>query len=585
MLTAASCAESSLDPIHPGSGDDSSREMQEVKIHVGGLATRTMIDSDEGGSEAGQGVSFRWTGGDVISLWAQGATSFGHVLFTHEEHPDDPDGTLFSGTVPVMEEDDYIYYAVYPGDKVEVQGTSLRIPLPAVQSGEYDPALDIMRAEAAGSRLTANRTNRTGLRFRHLTHILKIRVPEVPFGSGKIARMRIDFPVAVTGTLVFDDIAAESPVLEDGSDAITLEFTEPKAAGEDIWAFIAPVDVTDAEVTFTATDGTDFTYPSVTSAFRNLAAGHITPVNVGFRVRELADELFTITVDRTNLGEDVTALHAFTLPEGYVFPGLGTPDTAGAESFIPLGEGRFGIRLYKDIAQIIPEVEGMSATFRAESEHTVPQDWTSEMTDVSTAGLTVSSPYVFFEDFSQVGTFSKNDGEGTDLTADDLGGNGLEGWTAARYGVDAGTSLRINCRTTYALFGGVTRYHGRADSRPMTSLKEDVAIKVKVSFDYSLGRDNSSMTPMMAYGCHTSPGKINAASGNSTALTAPVAKDIRSGSGNNGSWTNVNESAAFEIEECTSGHRLVWECYNSGSSFSSTNSWLYIDNIKVSIAE
>ena len=573
-LSLPACSEKNLLPEEAG-------QMQEVSLLIGQPATRTAVDNDEGGSEAGQTVSFRWTGGDVISLWAQGVTSFEHALFTHDGHPDDTDDILFKGMVPVMEDDDYTYYAVYPGDKAEVQGKTLRIPLPAVQSGDYDPTLDIMRAEAAGSRLMANRTNRTDLRFSHLTHVLKIRVPDVPFADGKIARMCVEFPKPVAGTLVFEDIANGIPVLEDASNAITLEFPEPKAAGEAIWVFIAPVDVTGAEVRFTATDGTDFTFPSVSTAFRNLAAGHITPVNAGFRIREMADGLFTITVDKTNLGEEITALHAFSLPEGYVFPGLGTADTAYSESFTPLGEGRFGIRMYQDILDKIAEAEGAQATVRVESEHTVPQDWTSEMTDVTATGLTVASPYVFYEDFNAIESFSRNDDDGTVTTAVDLTENGLDGWTAARCGAAEG-AFRLNCRTSY-LFISTTRYHGRADSRPMTALKEDTAIKVRVSFDYSFGRGNNSLTPMMAYGFHTTPGTVNAATGNNTILTDPVAKDVRSGSNNDGSWTNVNESAAYEIEACTPAHRLAWDCYTTGNS--SANCWLYIDNIKVSIAE
>ena len=574
-LSLTACSEKDMAPILPeGPG-----QWQEVSLRIGQPVTRTAIDVDEGGSEAGQAVSLRWADGDKIALWAQGPTSFTNVLFTHGEHPDDPDGSLFTGTVPAMEEGGYTYYAVYPGDRVEAQGDALRIGLPAVQSGEYDPALDIMRAEAAGEPLLADNLNRTDLRFRHLTHVLKIRVPEVPFGDGRIARMCIEFPAAVAGTLVFADITDDTPVLEDGSDRIVLEFAEPKAAGDDIWAFIAPVDVTGAEVSFTATDGTDFTYPAVTSAFRNLAAGHITPVNVGFRVREMADGLFTVTVDKTNLGEEVTVLHAVSLPEGYVFPGLGTSDTAYAEDFTPLGEGKFGIRMYQDVLDRIEEAEGARATIRVESEHTVPQEWTSEMTEVSASGFTVASPYLFFEDFSGTGTFSRNDNDGTVTTAEELTENGLAGWTAARCGADEGV-FRINCRTVYFLFS-TTRYHGRADSRPMTGLKEDAAVKVRVSFSYSLGRGNNSLTPMMAYGYHTAGGPVNASTGNAAALADPVAKDVRSGSGNDGSWTNVNESASYEIEGCTPAHRLAWECYTTGSS--SANCWLYIDDVKVSI--
>ena len=571
LLLAVACTKTEV-PTLPGG-------LQEVGIFVGKLATRTVIDQDE----AGQSVSFAWADGDVISLWARGNTSFSNALFTHHVHPDDPDGALFRGSVPLMEEGDYTYYAVYPGKKVTEEGASLKIELPTVQSGDYDPDLDIMRAEASGARLQKDRLNRTDLRFRHLTHVLKIKVPASPFGDGKLSGLCIEFPENVTGTLVFGDIADASPRIENGSNRVTLLFDEPKSAGDEIWAFIAPVDASDAEVKFTATDGTEYTYPAVSDGFRLLEAGHITPVNVGFRLREREDTLFTITVDPANLGEEVTSLHAFTLPDGLVFPGLPASGTALENDFTPLGEGRFGIRMFKDVAESMSAAEGAEAFIEVSSEHTLPQRWRSEMTSVSASGLTVSSPYLFFEDFSGVAAFSHHDDDSdTGLSAVGLDDDGLPGWSAVRAGAEAGTSLRIGCRTQYSILW-TTRYHGRADSAPLSALREDAVVKVRVSFDYSFGRGSASLTPYMAYGFHTERGLIDAASGDNPALSDPVATGVGSAGGYEGDWTKVDASAEYEIEACTAAHRLVWECYTSGRA--TGNAWLYLDNIKVSVVQ
>ena len=586
LLLAAACTKTA-DPVFPEAGGV---RMQEVDILVGPLATRTIIDRDDEGRE----LSFAWADGDVISLWARGGTSFSNVLFTHATHPDDPDGLLFRGVVPAMEDGDCRYYAVYPGDRVETAGETVRITLPSEQTGSYDPTLDIMRAEASGAPLQKDRLNRTDLRFRHLTHVLKIRVPVVPFGDGRISGMRVEFPAPVTGTLVFDDITEETPVLEDGANSVTLLFPEPKAAGEEIWVFIAPVDASGAEVRFTATDGTDFSYPAVSTAFRSLEAGHITPVNVGFRLRERVEELFTIAVDKTNLGEDVTVLHRFRLPDGLVFPGLSDPNTAYAGDFTPLGDGKFGIRMFRDVLEEIGKgtADGMQVELEVESEHTVAQPWTSAVTELSTAGLTVSSPYVYFEDFGGVASFPYGDSS-TDLSAIVLDDYGLPGWSGARCSADEGNALRISGRTVYswALFGGsTTRYHGRVDSSPLGRIKEGVTVKVQVSFDYFLGRSNTYFTPRMTYGYHTQPGPIASISGSNDApgLSDPV-ESLTSTSSDDGSWTKNYESRSYTIEECTGAHRLAWEIYatgnQSGLTGRTTDGRLYIDNIKVSVAE
>ena len=578
LLLAAACTKTA-DPVFP---EAEGVRMQEVDILVGPLATRTIIDRDDEGRE----LSFAWADGDVISLWARGGTSFSNVLFTHATHPDDPDGLLFRGVVPAMEDGDCRYYAVYPGDRVETAGETVRITLPSEQTGSYDPTLDIMRAEASGAPLQKDRLNRTDLRFRHLTHVLKIRVPEVPFGDGRISGMRVEFPAPVTGTLVFDDITEETPALEDGTNSVTLLFPEPKAAGEDIWVFIAPVDASGAEVRFTATDGTDFSYPAVSSAFRSLEAGHITPVNVGFRLREQVEELFTIAVDKTNLGEEVTVLHRFRLPDGLVFPGLEASNTAYAGDFTPLGDGKFGIRMFRDVLEEIGKgtAESMQAEVEAESEHTIVQTWTSAITALSTAGLTVASPWLFFEDFSEVETFSSNDNYATSSSGNKDAYSFLNGWTGGRCGALEKTAIRIAARRETSV-----RYGARVDSAPISKLKDDVTVNISVLFDYGVNRQEGgigtadvSQTVYMGYTTEPTAYKSGETTGtyNASFNTKNINAEL------NGSWTNLPYKGRFTIENCSNQTRLSWRSETENKAgLNNSTCWLYLDNIRVSIAE
>ena len=113
-------------------------------------------------------------------------------------------------------------------------------------------------------------------------------------------------------------------------------------------------------------------------------------------------------------------------------------------------------------------------------------------------------------------------------------------------------------------------------------------MKVQVSFDYFLGRSNTYFTPRMTYGYHTQPGPIASISGDDSGLSDPV-ESLTSTSSDDGSWTKNYESRSYTIEECTGAHRLAWEIYatgnQSGLTGRTTDGRLYIDNIKVSVAE
>ena len=50
-------------------------------------------------------------------------------------------------------------------------------------------------------------------------------------------------------------------------------------------------------------------------------------------------------------------------------------------------------------------------------------------------------------------------------------------------------------------------------------------------------------------------------------------------------YSNVSESTSFTIKKCKNRqYRLAWDVYSKGNSVGNSDGWLYIDNIKVSIA-
>lgn len=240
---------------------------------------------------------------------------------------------------------------------------------------------------------------------------------------------------------------------------------------------------------------------------------------------------------------------------------------------------------------------GQSVTVSYESENallsggsfTIPDFMAGETKTITT----LSVPYLMEEDFNNITGYSDHDNAeyGTTIdgttTASDLSQYGLIGWTGARTGVqEKGEgnegSIRVCCRSQNAF--GVSRYHGRLDSAPLNGIKPDKAPTVKISFNYGGGRGgNDSYSPIAAYGYTTTQGKIDSKSDskqNWYISGAKVLDDLPLDS----SFNSIPKEKTYTIENCTNLHRLSWEVNSTGSAWAANaNSWLYLDNIKVSI--
>jgi hypothetical protein len=125
----------------------------------------------------------------------------------------------------------------------------------------------------------------------------------------------------------------------------------------------------------------------------------------------------------------------------------------------------------------------------------------------------------------------------------------------------------------------------------MSGLKNGASVKVKVTFNYASawgvytlsGKINGNT--LMTFGYTTTSGVISPETNVSNVLI-----NARSVSENTGSFTNVPSSAEATIPSCTKATRLSWLAASSAKSsgfFASgnANSWLYIDNIRVSIVQ
>ena len=106
-------------------------------------------------------------------------------------------------------------------------------------------------------------------------------------------------------------------------------------------------------------------------------------------------------------------------------------------------------------------------------------------------------------------------------------------------------------------------------------------VGVKVSFDYSIDGTRSEHIPYAAWGYHTAEGLIKSVNSTSTALDAPVRTGV---TGSGGDYDTIDQHEEYTIADCTGATRLAWDIYSSGRKTGNSNGWLYIDNIRVSIA-
>ena len=550
-----------------------------IAVRIAAPATRTAIDENT--------LATRWVKGDRMALWAyaNGAAAFENVPFTLWYPRESPDEGLFTGMVDAMEAGTYDYYASYPTPEA-VAGTKVSYTIPAVQSGAWNPALDIMLAATQGAELREEILNEVTLHFYHKVHALKITIPEGRNLLGKpIRRLRIDFPQPVAGRMTWNLAAPEAaPEMQDATNAITIDFAEPADAGDTFWVFLAPADLTGGEVKFTAFCDAEMSHP-LSGRLADCSAGRITPI--GLTIGESLGRVtwFEFSVDDySKLGEPVIKLQ-LALPDGATF--ATGEQTLNME---PNGDGKFQYCLRTDD---LPALAGKPIVATYESESAVVSDTRNPVfiPDAYVADghnpVALAAPYLFFEDFSETTDFdhngSSNSSHDTNTAWADAAN--LAGWSGNQYHLIGGKGAGIRHRTEKFVLTGT--YRGRMDSKQMTGLKPEASVKVRVNFDYSGSTTNSKHIPVFSYGYTTRTDALAGYyEGGSAAIKGGDKLDNTAGSVEcpvDGSIDAVNQHISFDIDDCTQAHRLSWDCSSNASGNGSSSQWAYLDNIRVTI--
>lgn len=562
-------------------------------------ATRTTLDEE--------GTQVKWQTGDQLALWAVNSASqrvIEAATFSLYHYNASYNSASFRGSIPALAEDTYSYYAVSPVPAA-TDGLQASYDIPAVQDGTFHGEWDVMVAKpVTGEALRehdrkdangiSDNSDIVNLQFAHKIHVLKITLPKNDLGE-PITEIELTFPTAVTGRLTVDASNPEADAtLSGGSETLTLRFAEPKDAGDVVYAMIAPVTLEEGQQISILAVGESSESESRTfapaSADRTFAAGHTTPIN--YNVPGLG-RMFTrlnFRLDEAGantLGEEIDSF-TVTAPEGWVFE-----DGTRSRTFQVSGTGDYLVR-FRDYPNQTAETSGFQVTY--DSEHalltetfTLPAVTPETLNQVAAFRV----PYLFEEDFSGIYGYSDHDNAGHGWTSDtttgaiDLGSQNLAGWSGARTGAQANTSIRVCCRAQ-SVFGGSTlyRYHGRLDSAPLANLKAGTTANVRVTFNYGGGRSgNSKFSPLAACGYTTTQGVINSQEDrnqNWYISGAQVIPDL----GVNDSFTSLPYTMEYTIPSCSNQHRLSWEVNSTGeASTTNANLWLYLDNIRVSIAQ
>ncbi|MDE6779414.1 MAG: hypothetical protein K2J51_08125, partial [Alistipes sp.] len=393
----------------------------------------------------------------------------------------------------------------------------------------------------------------------------------------------------VAGRMTFDAATADAATtLDNATKSITVDFPTPLDEGDSFWVFIAPADLSQGEVRFTAFSGDECSTP-IGGRFGECSAGRITPVDLTIRESRGKVTWFDCTMDCSQLGEPVEKL-TLTLPDGKTF-------ATGEETctLTPNADGEFCFAL---LSNDLPSLAGQALRSVYESESAVVEDRISPIT--IPADYTVDArnkiadkaPYLFFEDFSEIGEYhtSNENGGVNSVEGYILDDWGLTGWNAARGGTIAHTCIMANCYIATHSGLSNSRAKGRIDTCPLP-IKTGKTVNVKVSFDAGYTKKNGSGGSDQANSYATCTfGRTDVADAgtplsSSQALSAVTMSEQKVSQLSDTS--NLPDKWSNQIvNDCSSSSRLTWQIYSNRTSiWATTNVTIYchIDNIRATI--
>ena len=567
-----------------------------ISLPVG--ISRTAIDADGKAS---------WTEGDTFSLWAESkegekklnGVKFSLLYFWHSFQ-----SAVFTAESEAIEEGEYTYYAVAPTPENTSNGIA-NYTIPAVQQGDsFNGAYDIMVATPCKAEaISSEKVNELALDFHHKMHTLKLAIPEGnnPFAEA-IKQIVFTFPNNVVGgaSVAIAEPEAAATVNPTGN---TLTINTPNGfnVGDNAWGVILPVAISGEVSYYAVSMSGQLTYNRTFILNKECKEGHITPLQLTIP-EPIPPTVLRFTVGKNNLGE---ALQSITLLDSN---GVAVKSFAGNSSNVYewVENGIYENGTLKNYA-------GKTFTVRYESAHAVVENSVqipSSLTKQGVNNITINVPYLFYEDFTNIHTsFEKDDEKVSNLMkADGMLLNDymyVSGWNGAHIKGVAGKSVRVNVR--HQSTGGTTRSNGRLDSPSMKGIKSGANVKLKVEFDmgaYANSGYSSKNGIFCVAGIHNNAESTVLNGVVETTVFSSVSNDagrvagefssvclqtgILSSNYNNDSFGSSFPTYSYTANNCSSTTRLCWfPCseQNNWSAVTNAHYYLYIDNVRVSIAQ
>lgn len=554
--------------------------------------SRTAIDADGKAS---------WTEGDSFALWAQNRTGgynlngaeFKMMYYWHSMQ-----SAVFTSSANPIGEGSYTYYAVAPMPQT-FGNEKANFTLPIEQwGGEFNGAYDIMIATPLETEaIVADKVNNLALDFHHKMHTLKISIAKNDLGID-IRELRFTFPTNVTGQVAVDITNAEAAAtLTNGSSQLIVKSEEGFSVGDTVWGVIFPQKISGSvKVMAVGTDGR-LSIEKTINLSKECLASHITPLSLSV---PSGRSTLRFSIGANNLGEDIQKLTII--------------DHNGSSiTFDKSATNTYDFSVDSSSETVFDHYEGKTFTARFESANAIVST-TFVMPSNLSNGVNVipalTVPYLFFEDFTSIHTdFEKDDSKVANLMdADGMLLNNymsVSGWNGAHIKGVAGKCVRVNVRHQSTM--GTTRSNGRLDTPTMSCLKSGATATLKVTFDMGayVNSDYSSANEVFCIaGIHSSS--------TNSALNGVVSTTYFSAAGDdndrvksvfsNVSYTSAYLAAGYNADSfsstfpthsftqagCTSSTRICWvPCCVQSHWTTSLNAhyYLYIDNIKVSIAQ
>ena len=606
----------------------------EVGLCLGSDRTRTSMLSN--------GLSTEWLPGDKIAVWAMnsaGTYQLSNQLF--ELYGLEVGRGFFTSTLSsAMPEGTYTYYCSYPSP-LSVNGTQATFAVPAVQDGKVSGGADVMVAyPVQHGPLTAipDPDDHSGMSMsmNRILHQFRFYIPQSnsALGTAKITKMELNFPSEVCGNIVVDLAdPAKSVSLAEAQKTITLDLAQPLAKSTEsqgVYKFacvsLVPTKFADGQsLSIRAyTDDMIARIDPINLKAKNCLAGHSTPVILN--IKELVEFPYVIkfTLTDNKVGENVTSVK-FIAPSGCKWPSTGTNEYVyNPGKDIPVGSTivcRFAD--YEDYAAF----SNQSITIELETENTISTSTAliaaiPSGVDKHTSEISASVPYLLYQDFSSISTYSDGHdnpsvGAGSDTYKGitELSSAGLAGWYGTRIGVQGGASARICCRYEDVL--GVSAYYkGRLYTPPMSRIKGGSDVSVQVSFKHGSNRNEMKTvinwqykapdkSPILYFGINTQDEVTNPDKNEGNIIDSITGMISGSGFSNptptslmpmiikgeyldkeNGSYTNLPKSMTMTISGVDRDTRFGWILTTDNSQGSvNANYWFYIDEIKVQIVK